>query len=88
MYPSTLEKLMEYLRMLPSVGQKTAERYAMRLLELPKEDIEAFANQLLLVKEKFTNVLFVATTEREKCQICEDSTRDKEVICVVQKLKI
>ncbi len=88
MYPDTLEKLIEHLKVLPSVGQKTAERYAMRLLELPKEDIEAFANQLLLVKEKIHKCAICGNlTEDEKCKICKDNTRDKNVICVVQQTK-
>lgn len=88
MYPETLEKLIELLKVLPSVGQKTAERYAMRLLELPKEDIEALANQLMLVKERIHKCAVCGNlTEGEKCRICEDSTRDRKVICVVQQTK-
>jgi len=88
MYPNVLERLIEYFRLLPSVGQKTAERYALQMLELPKEDLEGFANQLLLVREKINECPVCGNlTEHEVCPICGDETRDHNTICVVQQPK-
>lgn len=88
MYPAILEKLIEYFRMLPSVGQKTAERYAMRILELPTEDVEAFAKQLTLSKEGIKRCTICGNlAEGDHCAICDDESRDKGTICVVQQAK-
>lgn len=88
MYPSVLEKLIDYFKMLPSVGQKTAERYAMRMLEIPQEDVENFAHQLLLTREKITRCPVCGNlAEGERCAICADESRDRTTICVVQQPK-
>ncbi len=88
MYPATLEKLVEYFRMLPGVGRKTAERYAMQVLELPKEDIEAFANQMMAVKTEIRQCPVCGhLTEGDICSICADENRDHTTICVVQQPK-
>ncbi len=88
MYPSVLEKLIEYFKMLPSVGQKTAERYAMRMLEIPEEDVENFARQLRLARQKIRRCPVCGNlSEGERCAICEDESRDRTTICVVQQPK-
>lgn len=88
MYPTSLEKLIEYFKMLPSVGQKTAERYAMQVLQLPKEDIENFAAQMLKVATDIHRCPICGNlTDRQYCPICEDKERDTGIICVVQEPK-
>ncbi|MBR6957411.1 MAG: recombination protein RecR [Erysipelotrichaceae bacterium] len=88
MYPSSLEKLIQCFRKLPSVGQKTAERYAMQILQLPKEEIEEFSQQLLKVVNDIHRCPICGNlTDRELCPVCEDKQRDKSIICVVQEPK-
>ncbi len=86
MYPSSLEKLIELFRSLPSVGRKTAERYAMAVLEMPEENVEAFSRQMMDVLRKIRKCPVCGNiTESEKCEICSDENRDHTVICVVQQ---
>ena len=86
MYPSSLEKLIELFRSLPSVGRKTAERYAMAVLEMPEENVEAFSKQMMDVLRKIRKCPVCGNiTESEKCEICSDENRDYTVICVVQQ---
>ena len=86
MYPSSLEKLIELFRSLPSVGRKTAERYAMAVLEMPEENVEAFSKQIMDVLRKIRKCPVCGNiTESEKCEICSDENRDHTVICVVQQ---
>ena len=88
MYPPVLEKLIDYFKMLPSVGQKTAERYAMKMLEIPAEDVESFAAQLQLVRRKIRRCSVCGNlTEEDRCEICRDESRDRTMICVVQQPK-
>ena len=88
MYPKTLEKLIEQFKSLPSVGQKTAERYAMAVLEMPQEKIEEFSR---LLNDAVNNIkrcpICGNLTENDICDICSDKTRDTTTICVVQQPK-
>lgn len=88
MYPLSLQKLIEYFKSLPSVGQKTAERYAMAVLEMPDEIAEEFARQISLVHSQIRECPICGNlTEKDVCEICEDPSRDKSTICVVQQPK-
>lgn len=88
MYPKSLEKVIESLKMLPGVGQKTAERYALSLLEASNDDVEAFSNSLTNMKSsiKYCSICNNLTDE-VICAICKDSTRDLSKICVVANPK-
>lgn len=83
-YPKPLADLIENLKVLPGVGQKTAERYALKLLEMQSDEISqltsAISNASLNIKhcEICGNL-----TETKVCSICEDSKRDQSLICVV-----
>ncbi len=88
MYPSSLENLIEDLRKLPSVGRKTAERYAMAILEMSPEEAEMFAQAILDVKSKIKECPICGNlTENDQCEICSNDKRDKSQICVVQMPK-
>ena len=88
MYPVSLEKLIESFRLLPGVGAKSAERYALCMMDASEEDVEAFAKALLDIKSKLKVCPVCGNlTEDEKCSICSDETRDHQTICVVQSIK-
>lgn len=88
MYPNSLEKLVDYFKMLPSVGQKNAERYAMKIIEMDKETAENFANQILKTIDSIKRCPICGNlTEKEYCDICTDSSRDTSTICVVEQAK-
>ena len=88
MYPSALEKLIEFFKQLPSVGNKTAERYAMAVLEMDDETVEGFSQQLLKIKSEIKECSECGNLcEGEKCEICNDAKRNHHLICVVQQPK-
>jgi len=88
MYPNSLEKLVDYFKMLPSVGQKNAERYAMRIVEMDKELATNFANQILKTVNSIKHCPICGNlTEHDKCEICEDIQRDQSTICIVEQAK-
>lgn len=88
MYPTSLEKLIESFRLLPGVGAKSAERYALCMMDASEEDVEAFAKALLDIKAKLKICPVCGNlTEEEKCSICSDDSRDHSTICVVQSIK-
>ena len=88
MYPKSIEKLIESFKMLPGVGNKSAERYALLMLEKSDEEITAFANALLNAKQNVKPCKICGNyTENDVCDICNDRTRDTQTICVVQSAK-
>ena len=88
MYPDSLRNLIESFKYLPSVGEKTAERFAFSILNMDDEQVELFKESLSDVKEKVhscknCNIL----TEFDLCSICSDEFRDSSVLCVVEDVK-
>ena len=79
-----VERLIEEFARLPGIGQKSAQRLAFHVLDMPKEDAERFASAILDAKEKtFTCKRCQNRTDSEECPICADKSRDQKTICVV-----
>ena len=88
MYPESIEKLIECFKILPSVGNKTAERYALAMLEAPKEKIEQLIETLHLVSNEIKRCPICGNlTDKQLCSICCDENRDNTTICIVQQPK-
>lgn len=87
-YPSIIQNLIECFKKFPGVGEKSAERMALSVLEIDKETIDLFAKSLKDSKtkirrcEKCNNL-----SEDDKCEICKDNGRNKEFLCVVEEPK-
>ncbi len=88
-YPKPLEDLIEDFSKLPSVGKKSAERFALFIYtKLNEESTREFSKHLIEVKEnihickKCGNIC-----EDELCSICKDTTRNHKQILVVETVK-
>ncbi len=69
---------------MPSVGEKTAARYAYAILNSPDEEVEALIDAIRCVKRDVHFCKICGNyTENDVCDIC--ATRDKSVICVVKE---
>ena len=87
MYSSKyLEALIEELVKLPSVGQKSAQRLALHLLRVTREEALRLAEAIRAVRE---HVGFCANCgnfcEQDPCAICRDPERDAALLCVVEQ---
>ena len=79
-----LQELVEALRTLPGVGNKTAERYAMHMLENKRQESMQLAKTIIQSLETLTYCETCRLlSETKQCQICQDAMRDKQTICVV-----
>lgn len=88
MYPETFEKLINSLRKLPGVGSKSAERYAFHLLELSEQEIDEFIKSLQDMKLKLKKCSRCGNlAEEDLCEVCKDTSRDINTICIVQSAK-
>lgn len=85
-FDEPIERLIEYFRQLPSVGKKTAQRYAFYIIENSREKAENFAKAIMEVKDKVKLCKECGNySTSEICPICQK--RNKKVICVVQEPK-
>lgn len=83
-FPAALQNLADQFARLPGIGGKTAQRLAFHVLELPLDEAKEFAEAILDAKrEVHTCPICQNLTDREICPICEDPSRDQELICVV-----
>ena len=83
-YIEPIAKLIAELGKLPSVGEKTAARYAYALMEAPSEDVDALVNAIKDVREKVHFCKVCGNfTENEVCDIC--APRKPTTICVVKE---
>lgn len=88
MYPKKLEQLIESFMMLPGVGQKTAERYALSILDQQTQDVDKFSQDLTIARNEIQSCKVCHNlSDEEICQICKDNTRDRSIICVVATAK-
>lgn len=87
-YPKSLRILIECFKKLPSVGEKSAERMALSIMEMKEEQVNLFSESLMDVKNKIKRCNICNNfTEEDICEICSDSGRNNEVICVVESPK-
>ncbi len=87
-YPKDFEDLMESFKLLPGIGDKSAERFVFSINQLNDKEIEKFSKSLLNFKQnikKCSNCGHI--TDKELCSICSDESRNKSIICVVQDSK-
>ena len=87
-YPKTIRDLIECYKKLPGVGEKTAERMALSTLEMEDDIINLFSDSLKNLKEKIKRCKICNNlSEEDKCEICKQNNRNKNIICVVEEPK-
>lgn len=84
-YAAPLARLIDELKHLPGIGQKSAQRIAFHLERAPREDVQRLAEALLDAKDKIRLCSVCNNlTETDPCEYCSDPRRDPEVLCVVE----
>jgi recombination protein RecR len=86
MYPRPIERLVSELAKLPGIGRRTAQRLAFHILRAEDADALALAEAIREVKQKVgqCEVCF-NLAEGLRCEVCEDSRRERSLICVVEQ---
>lgn len=83
-----LNRVVEELAKLPSIGDRSALRLALHILSQQPSDVERLTDAIASFRKdinycKYCNNL----SDSNVCPICNDSTRDREIICVVENIK-
>ena len=84
-YSPLLIRLIDGLRCMPGVGQKSAQRMAFHLLQRNREGAALLSSKLALAVEKIGNCTRCRMlTEDTICHYCRSDRRDATVLCVVE----
>lgn len=87
MYPNCVRNLIEILKDLPGIGEKSAERLAYAILNFSHEKLDNFADSLLDIKNIKKCSICNNITDKDICYICADNSRNYDTIFVVEKPK-
>ncbi len=83
-FPPSLENLIDKFAALPGIGRKSAQRLAFHVLSLPEGEAEGFASAILDARESVHCCPVCQNlTDGDLCAVCEDTKRDRSVVCVV-----
>jgi recombination protein RecR len=88
MYPPSIQKLIDLFSKFPTVGPRTAARFVFYLMKIPKEETEELINSISNLKKTVKICSFCFNPfegEGELCKICAAPSRDKTLLCVVEK---
>ena len=87
MYPKSLQNVIEALSVLPGVGQKTALRMALYLLERNQRGAEKISSTLSYALETIQKCSQCRNlTDDDVCNDCLDMRRDDSLLCIVENL--
>src|SRR6266436_4875875 len=85
-FAAPVERLIDELKHLPGIGQKTAQRLAFFLLRAAPEDALALADAIRDAKEKIHECSVCHNiTDADPCLYCTGATRSRATICVVEE---
>lgn len=88
MYPKSIKNLIESFKYFSGIGEKTAERLAFSVLGMDKEQIECLSQSLINVQQNIKRCQVCNNlTEDDVCSICQEPTRNKNLLCVVEDPK-
>ena len=87
-YPKAIQNLIDKLSSLPSVGPKTAERYAFFLFQQDETKLAELSQAITNIhKETTICKSCVAVAEASPCSICSDANRNQATVCVVENIQ-
>lgn len=83
-----LENAVHEFSKLPGIGRKTALRLVLHLLRQPENEVEMFGNSVVNLRKDIVYCKVCHNiSDNEVCQICSNTSRDKQTVCVVENIK-
>lgn len=80
-----LEDAVNEFSKLPGVGQKTALRLVLHLLNKEQEEVEHFGNAVIRLRKEIKHCSICHNiSDNQICNICSANKKDKDIICVVE----
>lgn len=88
MYSKSIQKLIDLFSKFPTVGPRTAARFVFFLIGLKKEETDEILSAITSLKQNIKTCASCFNSfegEGELCQICSNPSRDKSLLCIVEK---
>jgi recombination protein RecR len=84
-FAEPLARLIDELKRLPGIGQKSAQRIAFHLERSSREGAARLAEAIVEMKDKI-KICSVCNnlTEIDPCEYCSDPSRASDVLCIVE----
>jgi len=88
-YPSKLlENAVNEFSKLPGIGRKSALRLVLHLLRQDVEAVKYFGNSLIQLRSEIKHCKICHNiSDTDICQICNNHSRNRNVICVVENIR-
>lgn len=87
-YAEPIAKLIEELGKLPGIGPKTAQRLAFHILNTEAGEARELAKAIINAREKVRYCSVCSNlTDTDPCFVCQDESRNRSLICVVEEPK-
>jgi len=84
-YAKPLAKLISELSKLPGIGGKSAQRLAFHIMSMDDDEARSLAESITFAKQNMKYCSVCGNlTDADPCTICDDSGRDRRMICVVE----
>jgi len=84
-YSGYINRLIGELSILPGIGNKSAQRLAFHIINMPQESVERMANAMIEAKKNIKYCSHCLTlTDKEVCPVCSDPSRNHKQIMVVE----
>jgi recombination protein RecR len=85
-FAEPIANLVEQLKRLPGIGQKTAQRLAFHLLRADREESESLAAAILAAKNNLHECSVCNNvTDTDPCLYCRNPARAQKTICVIEE---
>ena len=87
-YSGYINRLIAELSVLPGIGNKSAQRLAFHIINMPKESVEKMANAMVDARNniKYCSHCFTLT-DKDVCPVCADTARNHKQIMVVENTR-
>ena len=85
-YPGPIQSLIDELRRLPGIGERSAQRLAFHLLRQKRVDVLRLATALQEITDRVRECgICCDLTDIDPCRTCTDDRRDGSILCVVEE---
>lgn len=85
-----IQKLISLFSKFPTIGRRTASRFVFYLIKLPQSELDELIQEITKLKQSIKTCSFCfnpfeTTNEQKFCSICSDNSRDKSMLCIIEK---
>jgi len=88
LYSGHINKLIAELSVLPGIGNKSAQRLAFHIINMPEEGVQRLADAMVTARKNIRYCKHCYTlTDSEVCPVCADTSRNRKIIMVVENTR-